>query len=317
MPDEVEIAVEGCGICGTDIAITAGTGDEVPAEPHPVTGCCAPMTLGHEIVGKVVAPDGELFGRRVAVWPYVPSRGEASLAPTTEAGHLGMTAHGGMADRLVARAACCVPIADSVPLAAAVLCEPLAVVLRAFRLSGAAVAGRRVAIIGGGSIGLCALDVAWHRGAAEVVVVDPQEAARRAAVDAGASRAVVPGEARGIEAAVVVEASGAASGINTAMYACSPRGVVIVIGDHHRPEPLDVETLLIRELRICGSAGHDFELDFTPAVLAVGRGELGARPRPVRRVSLEQAPDIVLGRSELRTGAKVVVVPTLTSEENR
>ena len=54
-PGQVQIAVEWCGICGTDLheyldgPIFAPT----PASPHPLTGGAVPITLGHEFSGVV------------------------------------------------------------------------------------------------------------------------------------------------------------------------------------------------------------------------------------------------------------------------
>src|SRR5687768_9547414 len=66
----VRVTVEACGICGTDVEeFTAGP-NVVPVEPHPLTGRCAPLTLGHEAVGVVdVVGDGVDLepGTRVAV----------------------------------------------------------------------------------------------------------------------------------------------------------------------------------------------------------------------------------------------------------
>ncbi len=321
---EVVVAVEACGVCGTDVAIALGAGDEVPLEPHVTTGCHAPLTQGHEIVGRVVAGDGDILGSRVVVWPYVTCqrcngpRGTAAGAchRCPLAGHLGINAHGGMADLVVVRSECCVVIPESVPLDAAVLCEPMAVVLKAFRAT-APVEGTRVAIVGGGSIGLCALDVAWFRGAAEVLVVDPHAGVRAAALEAGATGAIRPDDVDTIAADVVLEASGAASGLNTALRACRPGGTVLAVGDTGSPDPLDLETLLMREITIIGSVGHDFAEDFVTAADAIVRGALGARPRPVVHVGLDETPDILLGASTLRAGAKVVIVtaqPTPTPE---
>jgi threonine dehydrogenase-like Zn-dependent dehydrogenase len=316
----VLVAVEGCGICGTDVAIARGVGDEVPTEPHGTTGCRAPLALGHEIVGRVVAGDDALVGSRVVVWPYVTcsqcdgprgvTNGICHRCPLT--GHLGINAHGGMADSVVARADCCVPIADTVPLDSAVLCEPLAVVLHAFRSAGVGAPGR-VAIVGGGSIGLCGVDVAWFRGAKEVIVIDSHEGARQAALAAGAGVALSPEQAADVAADVVLEASGSPSGLNTAIRCCAPGGRVLVVGDNHEPEPIDLENLLMREIVIVGSVGHDFRKDFSLAARAIGKGELGARPRPVIHVGLEEAPVIVMGRSDARAGSKVVVLPSLSS----
>jgi threonine dehydrogenase-like Zn-dependent dehydrogenase len=52
--DEVMVAVEWCGICGTDLEEWRHGPRFVPVgEPHPVTGRKAPIVLGHEVSGRV------------------------------------------------------------------------------------------------------------------------------------------------------------------------------------------------------------------------------------------------------------------------
>jgi hypothetical protein len=58
--DQVLVEVEWCGICGTDLEEYRDGPVNIPLEEHPLTRHKAPITLGHEIVGKVVeaARDG-------------------------------------------------------------------------------------------------------------------------------------------------------------------------------------------------------------------------------------------------------------------
>src|SRR5690348_13628224 len=55
----VEVAL--CGICGTDIAETRGGPLMIRTTPHPLTGKAPPLTLGHELVGRVVTQREEPF----------------------------------------------------------------------------------------------------------------------------------------------------------------------------------------------------------------------------------------------------------------
>ena len=70
-PDELVIRVGACGICGTDLEEYRAGPLFVPVdEPNPLTGRRAPLTLGHEFSGEVVAigPGVTRFavGQRVA-----------------------------------------------------------------------------------------------------------------------------------------------------------------------------------------------------------------------------------------------------------
>src|SRR5690349_3171307 len=55
-PDEVILRVDWCGICGTDVEEYLSGPHWVPVDqPNPLTGAQAPLTLGHEFSGEVVA----------------------------------------------------------------------------------------------------------------------------------------------------------------------------------------------------------------------------------------------------------------------
>jgi len=73
-PGEVLLQVAYCGICGSDLHEYANGPHSIPQqEAHPLSGCRAPLTLGHEFCGQVVAlghgVDAQLLGQRVAVEP--------------------------------------------------------------------------------------------------------------------------------------------------------------------------------------------------------------------------------------------------------
>lgn len=52
--DEIQVRPEWCGICGTDVHELISGPFVVPASPHKLTGCCVPITFGHEAAGVVV-----------------------------------------------------------------------------------------------------------------------------------------------------------------------------------------------------------------------------------------------------------------------
>jgi L-idonate 5-dehydrogenase len=122
-----------------------------------------------------------------------------------------MSADGGMADFLVAEGSVCAPVGADVALERAVLVEPFAVALHGVHQVD--VAGRRVAVIGIGSLGLCLVEAAVLAGAAEVIAVSRSEVARGAALEGGASAALPPDDAGDVDAEVVFETAGAAPAI--------------------------------------------------------------------------------------------------------
>ncbi|MFH1243831.1 MAG: 6-hydroxycyclohex-1-ene-1-carbonyl-CoA dehydrogenase, partial [Pseudomonadota bacterium] len=64
-PGEVMVEVAGCGVCHTDLGYFY---DGVPTVSKP------PLTLGHEISGKVVAGDKEWIGKEVIIPAVMPCR---------------------------------------------------------------------------------------------------------------------------------------------------------------------------------------------------------------------------------------------------
>lgn len=64
-PGEVLVEVEGCGVCHTDLGYFY---DGVPTVSKP------PLTLGHEIAGKVVAGDEAWIGKEVIIPAVMPCR---------------------------------------------------------------------------------------------------------------------------------------------------------------------------------------------------------------------------------------------------
>src|SRR5690606_39612576 len=75
-PGQVEVSVDWCGICGTDLHEFLEGPIFIPAEgsPHPLTGSEPPVVMGHEFAGVVSrvgsGVTGVREGDRVAVEPY-------------------------------------------------------------------------------------------------------------------------------------------------------------------------------------------------------------------------------------------------------
>jgi len=314
-PDEAEVLlrVEAAAICGTDVDEVRFGPITVPVQPHPVNGRTAPMTLGHEIVGVVVeagAASGQVVGARVAPWPSQPC-GQCRECATDHANRcpmmvaLGMVADGGMADFLVAAGQACVPVGAEVDVERAVLVEPFAVALHA--LHRVPVAGRRVAVVGIGSLGLCVVEGAVLDGAGEVVALSRSERARGLAREAGASATLPPDRAADVEADIVFETAGAAPAVAASFVAVRRGGRVVVLGGHPRTTGLDLLDLTVREVALEGSVSHCFT-DFRRAAEEISAGTLARVRRPVLLASLEDGPALL--HAEDAT-VKRVLVPGL------
>jgi len=308
---DVLIRIEVVGICGTDVDEVLHGPITVPVTPHPVSGRSAPITLGHEMVGIVerAGPGaGVAVGARVAPWPSQP----CGTCPDCATGHanrcvnqaaLGMAADGGMADFLVAAGTACVPVGPGVALERAVLVEPFAVALHGIHQVD--VAGARVAVVGVGSLGLCVIEALAVAGPAEIVAVSRAAAARVAAVEAGATVALTPDRAAGIDADIVFETAGAAAAIAGSFAAVRRGGRIVVLGGHPELHPIDLLDLVVREIVLQGSVSHCLA-DFSAAARAITTGELGRTTRPVELAPLEAGPTLL---REPASAAKRILVP--------
>ncbi len=311
---QVLVRVEAAAICGTDVDEVRLGPITVPVVPHPLSGRSAPITLGHEIVGIVAAAgpgSGVAVGARVAPWPSQPcgqcrdcAAGRANRCAFAAA--LGMSADGGMADYVVVEGNRCVTVGADVAPERAVLVEPFAVALHGVHQVD--ITGRRVAVIGIGSLGLCVVEAAVRAGADQVIAVSRSEAARIDAREAGAT-ATLPFEQAGeLYAEVVFETAGAAAAVAAAFAGVRRGGRILVLGGHPRPTAIDLLDLTIREVVLQGSVSHCFA-DFVEAAGAITAGDLARTRRRIELAPLEAGPALL--RVEGAT-TKRILVPGLS-----
>lgn len=202
-PGQSLMQVALCGLCGSDRR-QHDTGPTVlPSRAHPLTGHIGPVTLGHEIIGRVVRHGDSVLadlvapGSRVAVEPTwscgtcaACRRGESQLCAI--AGCVGLSSHGGLAPYVVVPTAGLIVLPDHVVDEEAALAEPLAVGLHALDRGGLR-AGESVVISGHGPIGAAVVALALAAGAGPVTVLEPSPQRRRMALALGAAAAVDPG----------------------------------------------------------------------------------------------------------------------------
>lgn len=271
-PADAVIAVEGCGVCGSDLTSYR---DGAYVSPGQV--------MGHEFVGTVVAAGKRcrvVVGDRLVVRPmrscgrcWYCRRGDIHLCSGTAELSLSFGLPGGYAGHVLVPDPH--PGVDVFVLPAttdvrdAIWVEPLAVAVHAVRLAGP-VAGRRVLVVGAGSIGLCLLTAARLSGAT-TVVVEPRDVRRDLAAALGAD--VVLADAGELAAGgvdVVLDSTGVPAALQAALGATAAGASVVLVGVTHREVDLPAD----RWVR--GSFGYQ-EDDFAAAaeLVATGRARLG------------------------------------------
>jgi len=299
------IEIAHVGICGSDMHAYAGHDERRPA----------PLILGHEAAGRVIAgPDA---GARVTINPLVTCgaceacrAGRDNLCPDRQIISM-PPREGAFAERVVMPERNLVPIPDDVPTEKAALAEPLACGWHAVRLAEAAldrpIAAARCQVIGAGAIGLGAALVLAAKGAREITVVEANPARREVAAAAGNFRVVPPEAAQG-DVDLVVDGVGIAASRAAASANVRPGGVIMHIGLGSGEGGLDIRRMTLQEITFIGTYTYT-AADFRETAAAIFDGRLGALDWSVLRPLSEGAEafaDLKAGRV---AAPKIILVP--------
>ncbi len=306
-PGEVQIRVEAAGICGTDRHLFHG---EFP--------CTPPVTLGHEFSGLVTAVGagvGTALGTRVTCDPNTPClacdaclRGRVNLCQRNSV--IGITRDGGFAPYAVFPAHKAIELPKDLHPHYGAFCEPLACTIHGLDMA-APLPGERVIIIGGGVIGLLALQLARNAGA-EVLLITRHPDKRDLAMFLGAvATAGTPAEALKLwpkGADVVLECAGVVDTVEAAPALTRSGGRIVILGvlpkgQRIRIEPFD---LLLREIQLL----HSFINPFTQsrAAAMIASGAIKVAPLISRTIPLSETSEAIANPP--RPGEiRVLVVP--------
>ncbi len=279
-PGEVVVAVERCGICGSDLHLKAS--GLLPRG----------AVLGHELSGTVVevgeqATGGPATGQRVSV---LPARrcgtcdrcraGEGHLCPAQALTAIGLGANdGAYADYVRLPAGSCYPLPSHVTPEQGALVEPYAVGLHAVGRSRAAGDSEvSVGVIGAGPIGLMCVAALQRSGVQRVVVAEPRRG--RAAVADAMGAAVVDDATRLAQAAggpldVVLDAAGDVRTPSLALQTVRAGGQVVLVGTPGVVADVAMPGLLwvVKEVDVAPAVAYT-DAEFAAAVSDVAAGAL-------------------------------------------
>jgi 2-desacetyl-2-hydroxyethyl bacteriochlorophyllide A dehydrogenase len=287
---EVLVRMAMAGVCGSDVHALQGK--------HPFI--TLPYPPGHEVSGTVEAVGAGVslpVGTRVTMEPFLPCRRcnqcRAGREKVCENLRFFGCAHdqGGMADYFTVDQRRLHVIPDQLDWLRAAFIEPLGTPVHAARLVGG-LAGKTVAILGAGTIGLLTLKVARAFDAAKIVMTARSERSREraakfgpdAVVDAGDANAVAQArEALGESADVVFDCVAEQSTTDQALAMANKGGTVVVVGVPPAPVTIPLPMIQDSQLRIQGSATYLPE-DFAAAIdlLVSGRVDVGGMATAVR-----------------------------------
>jgi len=325
---EVVIEVAGCGVCHTDLGFLY---DGVPVK-HPL-----PLTLGHEISGRVVgtgADTGDWAGRAVVVPAVIPcghcdlcARGLGTICRSQQMP--GNDVHGGFASHVTvpAHGLCAV---DEPRLAAAglqladvaVLADAVTTPYQAATQAGVG-EGDLAIVIGAGGIGGYAVQVAAALGATVVAVdVDPAKLAALEAHglalgldarehDARALKKAIGGFARerGLRATEwkIFECSGTTAGQQTAFGLLTFGAHLAVVG--FTMGKLEVRLSNLMAFHATAEGNWGCLPDHYPAALELVLDGRVAMTPFIERHPLDEINDVFAAAHEHRLTRRAIMVP--------
>ncbi|CEG08262.1 Alcohol dehydrogenase [Afipia felis] len=247
---EVLLRVEKCGLCHSDLHLQDGFFDAGNGQRIDITrGIKLPFTLGHEIVGTVeaVGPDAprDLIGQPRVVFPWIGCgacrdciNGDENLCARNR--YLGVALDGGFASHVLVPDSRYLLPYEPLPagFAAALMCSGLTA-YGAVKRAATHPRRRNLLLIGMGGVGLMGLAIARAMGMETIAVADLSEAARAAALDAGAATAYDPAvretarrmlKDSGGGFDVIVDFAGSEASLAFAMSALARGGKIVVSG---------------------------------------------------------------------------------------
>jgi threonine dehydrogenase-like Zn-dependent dehydrogenase len=287
--DGVRVRVRSASICGSDL--------------HMLAMGPLPFTLGHEF-GGVLAD-----GAPVAVDPAVQCGAcdQCAAGAQNRCRNIivrGVSADGGLCDEVIVPSECIIPLPPTLDVGESALLEPAAIAVHGLRV-GAVGGDERVAVVGGGAIGLLAAAAARALGC-EVGVLARHDAQRAAVERIGASNAV------GGEYQVVIEAAGSPSSVADACNLAAPGARVVLLGVWWTGDvPLPGLVSLAKELTVVPSAGSNRHAgEFAQAASLLGSQPDLVDALVTHRFGLDDAAQAFRVAADRKAGAiKVVLEP--------
>jgi threonine dehydrogenase-like Zn-dependent dehydrogenase len=261
-PGQTVVRVETVGICGSDLHLYR---DEL-GDSH---AGLLPRVMGHEFSAVVeqADPDGSDLapGDRVAMWPMLPCGwchtcrdGRPNVCANLRI--IGVHDDGALQEQFVAPTSNLVATPE-LSARQTTLIEPVAVSVHAIN-RGRVAAGEHVVVLGGGPIGAAAALAAADRGA-DVLVLDPVAARRELLSSWGFAADWVGDDALSARIAghggsdgphVVVDTTGRAAVLDTAITAVRHGGRIVAVGLTGESAPIHPGVLPLKEIDVLGTS---------------------------------------------------------------
>lgn len=287
----VRLSIASAGICGTDVNFAAGG----------VQG----YIYGHEFAGTTA--EGQAYAVEPTIYCGACDQcraGHVQLCDAPEHGTLGIFRDGGMCDAITVPEDMLVPLPSGLDVRDACLVEPASVAWHSVRRA-AIEPGERVAVVGGGSIGLLAAVAARRHG------FDVDVEVRHKHQRIAAERLEV-GSAEGVYD-VVIDAAGSEAGLVRCAELIRPGGRVVLLGVYQGSVPIPADISLIKELTYVYSIAygrHHGIRDMEEAAALLADDPVIAQTVITHRFPLDEAAEAFRVAGDRASGAiKVVLHP--------
>lgn len=295
---EVLIRVAVSGVCGSDVHAYLGE--------HPFISC--PVVPGHEFAGVIAKLGADVhgwrIGQKVTVEPslvcgrcYNCRHGRYNICQDLRV--IGCQAPGALAEYLSVPATKVIPLPETMSFEEGALVEPVAVGVHAVARGGY-IGGRKVVVMGAGTIGLVTMQVAKAHGAAAVLQTDiiPQRLALAKSLGADYVANVTEqdlGEmiyaAFGSEGAdIIYECVGIEKTIASAIQVARKGSRIVVAGVFGQRTCVDMALIQDRELELSGTLMYRRD-DFQEAIRLISQGKVQVLPLVSHRFPLDQAAE--------------------------
>ncbi|MEU7902526.1 alcohol dehydrogenase catalytic domain-containing protein [Actinoplanes sp. NPDC049118] len=313
-PGEVVVDVERAGVCGTDMEFFSG------AMSYLHTGQARyPMRIGHEWSGTVAAVgagvDRAWIGRRVTGDTMLGcgrchrcTGGRQHVCADRYEIGIRNGRPGALAEQLPVPVKALQVLPDSVDPALGALVEPAGNALRAVN-AAALPPGGRLLVLGPGTIGLLAAQIAAAHGA-DVHLLGRGAAALEFAASIGFTRTWTAETLPDLPWDAVIDASNGAALPALAADLVEPGRRVVYVGLASEPSPVDSRTLVLKDVTAVGVLSASGGLAGTVELFAAGL--VDPRPLIAATVGLDEVGAVLAGerRPSWGPGPKIHVRPS-------
>ncbi|UPT84611.1 alcohol dehydrogenase [Bradyrhizobium barranii subsp. apii] len=326
--NEVLLRVSACGVCHTDLHIWEGGYDLGGGKMMKMSdrGQKLPHTMGHEVVGEVIAAGEDALrlveaGRTYLVYPWfgcgecqVCKNSDEHLCPTPQ--YLGVLRPGGYADYvLIPHPRYLIDIPAGIPpeQAAPYACSGLTA-YSALKKLGPGRLKKPILIVGAGGLGLMCLSLLKAMGQSGAIVADIDPDKQCAALAAGAIAALDPTKAdfaallaESAEGGIhtIIDFVGSPASWDLSMGTLAKGGAYVIVGLFGGERTLSLATLPLRAITVSGSfVGSRRDLIELMSLVRTGVDQMPIVTRP-----LDNAHETLSDLREGRVVGRAVLVP--------